>query len=749
MVADPHHRVEMSDDIDALTVGIVEGGRDEQPVGGSQCPPVNYEMVADPHHRGEMSDDIDASTVGIVEGGRDEQPVGISQCPPVNYEMVADPLQYCVAVILNTCQWPDEHGVCMPFAAAASHCTVNSPAREFQCLQSDLLLINADGTDNDISDQAVDERPNFEQLSLSVPSEESRCVDGVSAKVSVMQTSNIGHRRYDKKQFCLFCGEGLAKICRHWISQHPNEREVIEIQNAPNTEKQKLVTKLRNMGNHMHNVEVMKCGEGSLAVTYRPNCAVRSSHYVMCEYCFAYISRKQLYRHHCKFANEKRKPASRRYNSILPCPTGISVKAFKLLDTMNGGCVKLVCKTDRVILGLASKLYLRVGEDKPGDVRATARAMGRLLLALRELPGLQHCSIADCLKPEHFQNVVQSVKSLSGYDEDTNRFLKPALALKLGHTLSECIRVLKTEAIENRDHSMIENCDAFRELYENEWNSQVASQARRTLYERKRNSVQRVPFTEDVQKLNAFLRHNMVEAKQKIVSSAENQSSELPIFWRTLAESALTLLIVFNRRRQGEVSKMKVSDYRVIRKSDLSSDVEQCLSQMERKMCQLFARVELVGKRGRTVPLLLNDELQQVLKLLIDHRDAAGVNSQNEFVFARNFNSSLSHIRGTDCLRKFAEECGAKHPQNLRSTMFRKQIAISSQLLGLKDNELDVLAQFLGHDIRTHREYYRLPNETMQLAKLSKLLLMMDQGTLVEQSGKTLDEILVNMDVGK
>jgi len=77
--------------------------------------------------------------------------------------------------------------------------------------------------------------------------------------------------------------------------------------------------------------------------------------------------------------------------------------------------------------------------------------------------------------------------------------------------------------------------------------------------------------------------------------------------------------------------------------------------------------------------------------------------------------------------------------------MFRKQIAISSQLLGLKD----VLAQFLGHDIRTHREYYRLPNETMQLAKLSKLLLMMDQGTLVEQSGKTLDEILVNMDVGK
>ena len=40
-----------------------------------------------------------ASTVGIVDGGKDEQPVAGSQCPPVNYEMVADPVQYCVAVI--------------------------------------------------------------------------------------------------------------------------------------------------------------------------------------------------------------------------------------------------------------------------------------------------------------------------------------------------------------------------------------------------------------------------------------------------------------------------------------------------------------------------------------------------------------------------------------------------------------------------------------------------------------------------
>ena len=96
---------------------------------------------------------------------------------------------------------------------------------------------------------------------------------------------------------------------------------------------------------------------------------------------------------------------------------------------------------------------------------------------------------------------------------------------------------------------------------------------------------------------------------KKVLASVNTGAGQLAVSWRLLAESTLTLLIVFNRRRQGEVSKVKVADYQVIRQSDLSQDVEQCLSQLEQKMCRLFARVEIVGKRGRTVPLLLDDDM--------------------------------------------------------------------------------------------------------------------------------------------
>ena len=86
------------------------------------------------------------------------------------------------------------------------------------------------------------------------------------------------------------------------------------------------------------------------------------------------------------------------------------------------------------------------------------------------------------------------------------------------------------------------------------------------------------------------------------------------------------------------------------------------------------------------------------------------------------------HIRGTDCLRKFSEECRAEAPERLRSTRLCKQIATMSQILNLHENKLDILAQFLGHDIRVHKDFYRLPSATIQVAKVSKWLLAMEKG---------------------
>ncbi|XP_056462464.1 uncharacterized protein LOC130402339 [Gadus chalcogrammus] len=65
-------------------------------------------------------------------------------------------------------------------------------------------------------------------------------------------------------------------------------------------------------------------------------------------------------------------------------------------------------------------------------------------------------------------------------------------------------------------------------------------------------------------------------------------------------------------------------------------------------------------------------------------------------------------------------------------------------MLNMKENELDQLASFLGHDIRIHREFYRLPESTLQLAKVSKILIAMEKGRLPELQGEGLDDIIIN-----
>lgn len=166
---------------------------------------------------------------------------------------------------------------------------------------------------------------------------------------------------------------------------------------------------------------------------------------------------------------------------------------------------------------------------------------------------------------------------------------------------------------------------------------------------------------------------------------------------------------------------------------------EMNLSEYEQKLCMYFERVELKGKRGRKVAVLLTPEMTKSLNLMIMKREQCGVPNKNEYLFA--IPHCLTCYRGHQCLRKFADECGAQKPDFLRSTQLRKEIATTSQMLNLKNNEMDQLADFLGHDITVHRQFYRLSEATIQSAKISKLLLALEKGKLHELRGKTLDEI--------
>ncbi len=173
--------------------------------------------------------------------------------------------------------------------------------------------------------------------------------------------------------------------------------------------------------------------------------------------------------------------------------------------------------------------------------------------------------------------------------------------------------------------------------------------------------------------------------------------------WAELAKVTLCEVILFNRRREGEVSKMPLNAFTLRDASSTHPDMELALTDLEKKLSKHFQQIETKGKLGRKVHILLTLEMQASMEMLVKTRHDCDVPDENLFMFARP--QALSHSRGSDVICQIAGSCGANNPEALSSTKLRKCKATVSKVLNLKDNEMDDLADFLGHDIRVHCQY--------------------------------------------
>jgi len=51
------------------------------------------------------------------------------------------------------------------------------------------------------------------------------------------------------------------------------------------------------------------------------------------------------------------------------------------------------------------------------------------------------------------------------------------------------------------------------------------------------------------------------------------------------------------------------------------------------------------------------------------------------------------------------------------------------------------VARHMGHELSVHRQFYRLQDDVIELAKVSKLLLAVEEGGAHQFAGRSLDDI--------
>lgn len=383
-------------------------------------------------------------------------------------------------------------------------------------------------------------------------------------------------RVYDKKQACYYCGKLVCKIARHYEQKHQSEREVaiaLSFSKGSPTRKKHL-EKLRLLGNYHHNVTVLETGKGELILKRRPTSAEKCipDDYLPCNYCLGFFKRQELWKHirACGAKPKDGNPNAPKYqkvqakakllllNSTMASSSDNNNILSRLFSTMKRDEVSLIAKNDWLIKEVGLFLIEKHGEKQQYLTSQKMRELARLLTELRAADFSPNAQLCDFIKPGKFDVVVSGVKRLSKFQfqEGVQRVATPSLSLKVGHSLKKCVSILRGQALRRKDKDLQEEADTFEKLLESEWSCRVSHHSLSTLGASKYNKVEILPLAEDLEKLRKSILFK--------ISSSTQILSEQPQLgaWSQLAQATLARLVIFNKRRGGEASKMLSESYR-------------------------------------------------------------------------------------------------------------------------------------------------------------------------------------------
>lgn len=558
-----------------------------------------------------------------------------------------------------------------------------------------------------------------------------------------MQTSLEENKKKQKMQCCVYCEKLIIKVPRHMEKKHENEIEVAKILVMPKRSKERknawmtLVSK----GNYSHNCNVLREGKGTVIPKYRPRSEdmvlYTKDEYLPCQFCLAFIRRSDLWKHQrsCPCQESSKQPigqAAVNGRLLVPCSfqasEGLKQIIFKMIDDK----ITTLVKADELIIKFGERCFEKLGhhQHQQNYISQRMRELGRLLLSMKAVDPTRR-SLEQCLFPENWELLLKAIKDVAGYDDATKSYKIPSLPLKLGHSLSKCARIIRNRAVITEDTTLRTKAEGFLHLYQDEWSDRISAQALESASNVRFDKPLLVPTVDDIKKFHCYIEKRMEQLLDK-----DDQ-----LLFTEMIELSLVSIILFNRKRSGEAERIKVKDFERIKTSpQVDTAITESLSKFEIALLQTHDRIVIRGKKGSKVPVIFTERMKQNVEKILEFRIKLKIDS--EYLFAKP--GARFPVRGTDVMRKHANLCGASNPSLLMSTNLRKQLGTISQILNLTDTNLDLLAKFMGHDIRIHREYYRLPQSTLEIAKVAKILHAINEGKLSKIAGKDFDQIEVD-----
>lgn len=220
------------------------------------------------------------------------------------------------------------------------------------------------------------------------------------------------------------------------------------------------------------------------------------------------------------------------------------------------------------------------------------------------------------------------------------------------------------------------------------------------------------------------------------INLQENNKNEYA--YKTLIEGTYCNLLLFNKRREGELQKIMLDTYTTHLNSTI--EFEKLLSPSERILVIKLKRIVIKGKNERRVLVLIDKSTQEGIDVAVKHRSNF-FGTPNPYLFGSCH--TKNSINGFNIFRKHAKNAlnDPNKVSSLSSIKFRKHLATISQILKMDRDDLKQLAKFMGHTAKENSEWYKLPSDINQTAKVSKILLLAQDRSIEKFKGRNLNDI--------
>lgn len=567
----------------------------------------------------------------------------------------------------------------------------------------------------------------------------------------------------------------VTNFRRHQIKNHFFEQEVRNFlaEVDPNLRERKrkrreIFDDLRKRGNFIYNSEKNSSDSQEkvlLPIRRPPNTDKVTSweKYVNCIHCLGTFSKKTFYRHlpKCRsmrvndlseetddielFTNKIRKPVLKNNSTLVMPQTDFEViMNEKILKVLQKDELGLIATNDRLIMAMASQFYCNHREKKDEySVTKKMRDAARLLKFCRlNEPGIR--SFEDLMKPSKFTLVMRGVQSLSGFDEETGKVTVIGMPARMAYVIQESAKLLCDEAIltntmsDAKKQAIKTECLDFLQLFKNKFKFLVATNAEKTRKKQAASKPIIMPDDDDI-----------VTVVRKVKDLEEKYYEKLSEFvtvdnYENLCRVIICHIILFNRRRPGEVARAEL--YHYINRppnEDLTNDVLEALTKDEKDALPHLSVFMVPGKLVRSVPILLTNAMKSCIDLIVTSRSTLNIPVENHLLFARPFTNNS--FDGSKVLRDIKSLCVLKKPESLTATGLRHHMATKTQIVG-SESYTEKACMHLGHSMAIHKQNYRFPIQAIQRGQVGSRLLQME-GSWSDITNVSNQSVMVNLEM--